>query len=386
MEGLMKSVKRKKAITISLRFTLSLKLLSLTGKLLADFCKERSLSGARCAVAALYVAIASTSLFPIMACAQSSEDTEAFASNRLLGRGINFGNALEAPHEGAWGITLKEQYFQVIKAAGFNSVRIPINWSGHAQSQPPYQIDPAFFDRIDWAIDQVLSRSLSAVIDIHHYAQMDQDPITNAPRLLSLWKQIAARYKHRPKTLLFDLFNEPQDKFTDEIWNGVFPELLQTIRQDDPNRLVIVGPGYWNSMDHLPLLQLPKDDRRLIVTFHYYKPFHFTHQAQDWMPMSMAWKGTGWGTQEDRDELHEDFAKAAAWATRFQRPLYLGEFGVSEAADPRARASWARAVAREAEQQGFSWAYWQFVSNFGVYNTVKESWDPQMLQALMDKD
>jgi endoglucanase len=84
--------------------------------------------------------------------------------------------------------------------------------------------------------------------------------------------------------------------------------------------------------------------------------------------------------------LHEDFAKAAAWATRFQRPLYLGEFGVSEAADSRARASWARAVAREAEQLGFSWAYWQFISNFGVYNTVKENWDPQMLQALMDKD
>ena len=40
------------------------------------------------------------------------------------------------------------------------------------------------------------------------------------PRLLSLWKQIAARYKDRPKTLLFELFNEPQDKFTDEIWNA----------------------------------------------------------------------------------------------------------------------------------------------------------------------
>ena len=46
-----------------------------------------------------------------MACAQSSEDAEAFAYNRLLGRGINVGNALEAPREGAWGVTLKEQYF-----------------------------------------------------------------------------------------------------------------------------------------------------------------------------------------------------------------------------------------------------------------------------------
>ena len=340
----------------------------------------------RSAVVALCIAVASANFFLTTASVQSSEDIEAFGYNRLLGRGINVGNALDAPHEGAWGVTLKEQYFQAIKVAGFNSVRIPINWAGHAQSEPPYQIDPAFFNRVDWAIDQILSRSLSAVIDIHHYAQMDQDPINNTPRLVSLWKQIAARYKDRPKTLLFELFNEPQDKFTDEIWNEVFPELLRTIRQSDPDRLVIVGPGYWNSMDHLPLLQLPKDDRRLIVTFHYYKPFHFTHQAQNWLPMSMAWKGTGWGTPQDRDDLHEDFAKVAAWANRYQRPIYLGEFGVSEQADGEARASWAHAVAREAEQLSFSWSYWQFGSNFGVYDTVTESWNREMLRALMDRN
>lgn len=340
----------------------------------------------RSAVVALCIAVASANFFLTTASVQSSEDMDAYAYNRLLGRGINVGNALDAPHEGAWGVTLKEQYFQAIKVAGFNSVRIPINWADHAQSQPPYQIDPAFFDRVDWAIDQVLSRRLSAVIDIHHYAQMDQDPVGNTPRLASLWKQIAARYKDRPKTLLFELFNEPQDKFSDEIWNTVFPDVLRTIRQGDPDRLVIVGPGYWNSMDDLPLLQLPEHDRRLIVTFHYYKPFHFTHQAQNWMPMSMAWKGTGWGTPQDRNDLHEDFAKVAAWAHRYQRPIYLGEFGVSEQADGEARASWARAVAREAEQLSFSWSYWQFGSNFGVYDTVTESWNQEMLRALMDRN
>ena len=99
----------------------------------------------------------------------------------------------------------------------------------------------------------------------------------------------------RPKTLFFELFNEPQDKFIDEIWNEVFPELLRTIRQSNPDRLVIVGPGYWNNMDHLPLLQLPTDDRRLIVTFHYYKPFHFTHQAQSWMPIEHGMEGNRMG-------------------------------------------------------------------------------------------
>jgi endoglucanase len=211
---------------------------------------------------------------------------------------------------------------------------------------------------------------------------MDQDPVKNAPRLLALWKQIAERYRNRPQNLFFELFNEPQDKFSDQRWNEVFPALLAAIRENNPKRMVIVGPGYWNSLDHLPLLQLPRDDRRLIVTFHYYKPFHFTHQAQDWMPSSMEWKGTGWGTPQERDELHENFAKAAAWASENQRPLYLGEFGVSEQADMVARASWARAVAREAEHLGFSWSYFQFCSNFGAYDKTTESWNPQLLEAL----
>src|SRR5262245_36899376 len=48
----------------------------------------------------------------------------AFHYNRLLGRGINLGNALDGPQEGAWGVTLEADYFRMIKEAGFNSVRI----------------------------------------------------------------------------------------------------------------------------------------------------------------------------------------------------------------------------------------------------------------------
>jgi endoglucanase len=338
----------------------------------------------RATIYAVVTAMVAAYIFAsITAAAQPPADTDAFISNRSLGRGMNFGNALDAPSEGAWGVTLKEQYFQAVKDAGFNSVRIPIRWSAHAQSEAPYLIDAAFFRRVDWAIDQALSRNMSAVINVHHYLEMDQDPLKNAPRLLALWKQIAARYRDRPQTVLFELFNEPQDKFSDQLWNAIFPDLLAAVRQSNPNRMVIVGPGYWNSLDHLPSLRLPQDDRRLIVTFHYYQPFRFTHQAQDWLPSSMAWKGTGWGTAEERAELRESFERAAAWAKENRRPLYLGEFGVSEEANGQARALWAGAVAREAERLGFSWAYWQFSSNFGAYDRTTGTWIPQLLQALM---
>jgi endoglucanase len=49
------------------------------------------------------------------------------------------------------------------------------------------------------------------------------------------------------------------------------------------------------------------------------------------------------------------------------------------------RARYTAFVARTAEKHGFSWAYWQFDSDFIVYNIDKESWVEPILDALMNK-
>src|SRR5262245_59221200 len=89
-------------------------------------------------------------------------------ANAKLGRGINLGNALEAPSEGAWGVRLKPEYFKAIKEAGFASVRLPCKWSAHAESQAPYTIDETFAKRVDWAIDQALANNLNVIVNVHH--------------------------------------------------------------------------------------------------------------------------------------------------------------------------------------------------------------------------
>ncbi len=332
------------------------------------------------------IAIAVFLVAVLMAPRVSIAELEVFDYDRVLGSGMNLGDALDAPQEGAWGVILHSSYFRAIREAGFASVRIPIRWSAHAAAHSPYTIDPVFFRRVDWAINEALSQHLAAVIDVHHFIEMNQDPLGNSQKLLALWSQIAARYRDEPPNLFFELFNEPQDKFSDSRWNALLPQLLNVIRASNPTRMVIVGPGYWNSLHHLSTLQLPRDDQRLIVTFHYYEPFHFTHQAQPWLPASAAWKGTSWGSPLDRNQLDRDFQEVAAWAVQHHRPIYLGEFGAGTPIESKFRVAWTRAVVREAKTFHFSWAYWEFCSNFGIYDRSAGVWNQPMLDALMQED
>ncbi len=309
----------------------------------------------------------------------------AFAACAALGRGINLGNALEAPKEGEWGVTLKADYFRLIREAGFSHVRLPVKWSAHAAAAAPFAIDEAFAERVDWALDQAAANGLKVVLNVHHYSEMDTDPDRHLPRLIGLWEQIGRRYKDRPASAVyFELLNEPHDKLTPEKWNDAIPQLLRTVRATNPSRPVVVGPGSWNAIWALLKLTLPADPM-LVVTVHYYEPFKFTHQGAHWASDDVKkLSGLTWtGTDAEVKALRDSFGKAAAWAKANNRPVYLGEFGAFEKADLASRGRWTAAVAREAERAGFAWAYWEFCSGFGAYDPRAEAWRTPLRTALV---
>lgn len=309
---------------------------------------------------------------------------DAFEQNKRLGRGVNLGNALEAPKEGEWGVTLQEEYFSLIQAAGFDSVRIPIRWSTHASQTAPYTIEAAFFERVDWAVDQAIGNNLQVVINMHHYEEIFKDPAAHEERYLALWEQIAEHYQDYPDSLVFEILNEPNNKLTGPLWNDLLVKALAVVRQTNPERNVIIGPAEWNSLEKLSDLRLPEDDRHILVTFHYYQPFHFTHQGAEWADGSEAWLGTTWtGTPAQEKALKRDLDLAAGWAEKNNRPLYLGEFGAYSRADMDWRARWTEAVARQAEERGMSWAYWEFCAGFGVYDPQLKIWINPLLNALL---
>jgi endoglucanase len=155
------------------------------------------------------------------------------------------------------------------------------------------------------------------------------------------------------------------------------------VRATNPTRVVVVGPGRWNSIDGLQSLELPQDPN-LIVTVHYYTPMEFTHQGAPWAEEYKGLSGIRWlGTAQERQRVELDFEKARQWAVAHDRPVLLGEFGAYDKADMESRARYVDCITRTAERIGWSWAYWQFDSDFVVYDVVKDQWIEPLRRALV---
>ena len=318
----------------------------------------------------------------------SSSAADIFEQQRRLGRGINMGNSLEGPTEGEWGHVIQDEDFARIKAAGFDSVRIPTRWSAHAAKEAPFTIEPAFMARVDHVVKVALAAGLQVVLDVHHYDELDHEPAKHRERFAGLWRQIAAHFADFPDSLQFELYNEPNSNHTAEDWNLNLAAALKEVRVRNPTRAVQVGGVKWNQVYTLKDLKLPKDDRNLIVHIHYYAPFHFTHKNAPWIKGSSEWTDNdSWeGTEIQKAEVLRDFAVARDWAKAEGRPVFLGEFGASRTnPDISSRLRWTRFIRDTAESHGFTWAYWEYQANFGVWDPQTKTWRKHLLESLVGK-
>jgi endoglucanase len=334
-----------------------------------------------------------------------------------LRRGINLGDALDAPSEGEWGVVLSASDFVDVRQAGFDHVRLPARFSGHALEKAPFTIEAAFLSRVDWAIDQALSNGLAVIVDLHHYQALMTDPEENRARFVGLWTQIAQHEHARPADVVFELCNEPTAPLTADQWNSIMGEALHAVRASNPTRTIVLeGVGWASAKSLRDTLAIPSGDANIVGSFHMYQPILFTHQGADFMPseyettgiifpgppsrpiepsayaLKKEWVSTwfqhyneepaarnpsGPATIDNQLDVAHDFAE------RTHVPVYMGEFGVIDNADAASRTTWTRMTREGAERRGFGWAYWDDGGKFKVYDRASRKWNDAMLGALL---
>jgi len=316
--------------------------------------------------------------------AGAADQPDAFEQNKRLARGVN-----AIGYDPLWRdrskARFKDEHFRLIRQAGFSHVRINLHPFRDLRPAGAEKISDQYMATLDWAIDQALANKLLVILDFHEFTEMAKDPEAKKPRFLSMWTQIAEHCKDRPADVLFEILNEPNGKLTPQLWNEFHRDALAIIRKTNPTRTVIIGPGYWNNIGRLGELTLPENDRNIIVTVHYYSPMQFTHQGASWTnqrdKVGIPWNGT----PDDLAAIARDFDKAQDWAKKNNRPIYLGEFGAYDRAEMASRVRYTNAVARAAEQRGWSWGYWQFDGDFIVYDIRNGKWVEPIRDALIPR-
>ena len=299
-----------------------------------------------------------------------------------IGKCVNMGNHLEPPTEGGWGgRAIADDDFRIIKAAGFDSIRLPVRWSTHAAAQAPYTIDPAFMARVKHLVGLAEAEGLGVVLNMHHYDELYVDPDAHAARFAGLWKQIAAEFRGAGPKVWFELINEPTNKLNDGNLLQILTPALAEVRATNPTRPVIIGGQNWSGVPSLATLQLP-DDPYVVPTFHTYDPFAFTHQGATWVGANPPPVGRTFGTPEDYAELDANLKAVKAYMDRTGRVPFAGEYGAID--DPRVplaeRIKYYRTVSSAYASIGVQTCAWGYTNTFKLREG--SHWLPGMVEAI----
>lgn len=266
--------------------------------------------------------------------------------------GWNLGNTFEAIcSETAWGGAMTTQaLIDSVKAAGFNSVRIPVAWFCHSDTVNSV-IDKEWIARVKVVVDYCMNDSLYVVLNMHwdkgwlenRVNKTNQEKVNE--RLQKYWTEIANYFKDYDEHLLFAGANEPDVK--DTIGMGVllsyYQTFINTVRatggKNSSRTLIIQGPCTDIDNTNKWMNELPKDkiENRLMVEVHYYSPYQFCLMDKDasWGKRFFYWgknnhsatdtaHNATWGEENSMEEkfdlMKQKFIDKGI-------PMIIGEFG-----------------------------------------------------------
>jgi endoglucanase len=322
--------------------------------------------------------------------------------------GWNLGNTLDATagsglgSETSWGnpYTTKE-LIDAIKAAGFNTLRIPTTWEKHLGMSPDYIIDEAWLNRVQEIVDYGRANDMFVIINMHHeewHFPSYENEKAAVDILTKVWKQIADRFENYDEHLIFEALNEPRQKGTNFEWNGGNEEgrdvinkfnaaFVATIRSaggNNPLRHLMIPPYAASASTQAWSNFIVPEDDKIIVSIHAYTPYNFTLNKTG----TAEWSSTNSNDTKDIDSLMKNiYNNFISKGT----PVILGEFGSMNKNDNvAARVDWAEYYISKATEKGIPCSWWDngaFVGsgeNFGLIDRYSLTWKyPEVVDALM---
>ncbi len=292
-----------------------------------------------------------------------------------------------------------EKDIQVISDMGYDHIRLPLD-EKHLWTEKGQKNKDAF-QLVHQAIKWCDKYGLRIIVDLHilrsHYFNADYNPLWKETyeknRFVGFWKDISQELSAYPNSLLaYEILNEPVANHADD-WNKLIEQTLKAIRENEPMRTVVIGSNKWQSVDTFNQLKIPKNDKHLILSFHFYSPHVFTHYKAPWSKKVGFYTGDvhypghpinandlkGYDSTQIVKLLDDDtFYNKELFLSRLQQPLsvakkyglklFCGEFGCLPTTELKDRVAWYTDLTQVFEENDIAWANWDYKGQFGVVN------------------
>src|ERR1700733_6456629 len=195
-----------------------------------------------------------------------------------------------------------------IKAAGFNTVRVPLNWRLFVE--PGATANDDKFEGPGWALLDRLVQwchqdGLHVIVDLHAapggQTGVNHDDGTGFPLTfyvpryrdltVALWRELAAHYRNETAVLGYDLLNEPISPYNDVNYldpqlEPLYRDIVAAIRSVDDNHVVLLAGAQWST--NFSVFGRPFDSNA-VYEYHKFWANPTRDALQDYLDFSNRW-------------------------------------------------------------------------------------------------
>jgi endoglucanase len=338
--------------------------------------------------------------------ATESKEREKPTSFFQIRRGTNIAHWLsQSDRRGAdRAMFFTQKDIAFIDSAGFDHIRLPVDEEQLWDETGKRHKDA--FDLLNNCLSWCRDAGLRVVLDLHilrsHHFNEEEKPLWTDPKeqdkFIQLWKDLSGAVHAWPNDMMaYEFMNEPVADDAEE-WNRLLSRVRDSIRSWEPERVLVIGSNRWQSAKTFDQLKIPAGDKNIVLSFHFYEPFHLTHYQASWTrlkdfqgevnyPGQIVVNGKTTDEQKiyNRDTPERMMQKPLHLADSLGLPLYCGEFGVINKAPVEDKLAWYRDMVAIFEKHGIAYANWNYkAGSFGIVDMQLQP-DVPMIESLVNK-
>lgn len=388
------------------------------------------LTSAVCAVSCISISGVDSDKQTVSAAGLTGKNSYEITDQMTIG--WNLGNSLECTNDSfnydtapkafvtTWGNPEPTaEMIQTVKAAGFNTIRIPVTWYQHLkynESTGVYEINQKWMAYVKKVVDWAYNENMFIILNVHHEEwvnapEFNQQAYAEASaKLRDIWSQVSEQFKDYDQHLIFEGMNEPREtgKGSSVEWgsgdensrtyiNNLNEIFVNTVRGQGsaPNseRLLML-PGYCASSDinAINAIKIPQNSGNVALSVHAYTPYFFAMDTGEYANHNFP-GSDGYGNNYEA-QLQSLFSSFKAASDSKGVPMIIGEFSASDFDNTQSRVNWAKYYLTLAKQAGITCVLWDNnVPNNGTGEAhgylyrLTNTWYPNsidVIRAMMD--